>query len=388
MSFVAKRKRVVVVNGKELDLGTYYLRDWLQPSCYAVANQLVGKVMDKWSSLTPEQQQDAIKTVGFGNALVKSAWNIVNTEIRYRYDEDLFNQADFWMMNGECYTMGFGDCLTGDTEIITLKDGYYDFTKIKDLREGDLVLSYDFEKEQYCFKPVLKVMDKGVKSTYEVSLKNGTWFRCTPEHKLFVYHYSVSHSHSKHLVDGKYWYVDVEPLSQFVEEWKERKDFRRQLLCVKKIPSLQKHEDRNRLLVEGFYVAEGWKEGRSSHVSIGSHKLDLVKDALNHLGITYKEYVNGTGVPCLRLHKSSLKDELSKLGDNARDKRFPQARLSLSEDDMRILLQAYAEGDGYVNPKRTAGKFGRSNVKLIYNTSSTLLAKQLRFMQRTSQSSA
>jgi hypothetical protein len=110
MSFVTKRKRVVVVGGKELDLGTYYLRDWLQPSCYVVANQLISKVMDKWSSLTPDQQQDAIKTVGFGNALVKLAWNLVNTEVRYRYDEDLFNQADFWMMPSECYTMGFGDC--------------------------------------------------------------------------------------------------------------------------------------------------------------------------------------------------------------------------------------------------------------------------------------
>jgi len=378
MSFVTRRKRVIVVNSKELDLGTYYLRDWLQQSCYAVANQLIGKVMDKWGSLTPDQQQDAIKTVGFGNALVKIAWNLVNTEVRYRYDEDLFNQADYWMMPSECYTMKFGDCLTGDTEIITLKDGCYDFTKIKDLKEGDLVLSYDFEKERYCFKPVLKVMDKGVKSTYEVSLKNGTWFRCTSEHKLFVYHFSVSHSHSKHLVNGKYWYVDVEPLSQFVEEWKERKDFRRQLLCVKKIPSLQKHENRDRLLVEGFYVAEGWKE--RWHVGIGSHKLDLVKDALNRLGVTYYEWVNGSGVPCLALHKTSLKEELAELGNNAMDKHLPQARLSLSEDDMRILLQAYAEGDGYVNPKRAAGKFGRSNVKLIYNTCSTILTKQLRFM--------
>jgi len=244
MSFVTKRKRVITVAGKELDLGTYYLRDWLQPQCYAI-QELLNKVMNKWSSLGA-QQQDAIKNVGFGNALVKLAWNIVNTEIRYRYDDDLFNQADFWMMPGECYTMKFGDCLTGDTEIVTLKDGCYDFTRIKDLKEGDLVLSYDFEKEQYCFKPVLKVMDKGVKSTYEVSLKNGTWFRCTSEHRLFVYHYcGLTYSG-----DGKYWYVDVEPLSQFVEEWKERKDFRRQLLCVKKIPSLQKHEDRNRLLVE------------------------------------------------------------------------------------------------------------------------------------------
>jgi hypothetical protein len=110
LSFVAKRKRVISVAGKELDLGTYYLRDWLQPNCYAVANQLVGKVMEKWSSLTPEQQQDAVKTVGFGNALVKIAWNLVNTEVRYRYDEDLFNQADFWMMPAETWTMRFGDC--------------------------------------------------------------------------------------------------------------------------------------------------------------------------------------------------------------------------------------------------------------------------------------
>jgi hypothetical protein len=110
MSFVTRRKRVIVVNSKELDLGTYYLKDWLQPNCYAVANQLIGKVMEKWSSLTPEQQQDAIKTVGFGNALVKIAWNIVNTEIRYRTDEDLFNQADFWLMPAESWQLKYSDC--------------------------------------------------------------------------------------------------------------------------------------------------------------------------------------------------------------------------------------------------------------------------------------
>jgi hypothetical protein len=110
MSFVAKRKRVITVAGKELDLGVYRLSDWLQPDCYAVAKELMDKVMDKWNSLGGSQQADIIKNVGFGNALVKLTWNLVNTEVRYRYDEDLFNQADFWMMPSECYTMKFGDC--------------------------------------------------------------------------------------------------------------------------------------------------------------------------------------------------------------------------------------------------------------------------------------
>jgi hypothetical protein len=110
MSFVTKRKRVVVVGGKELDLGVYWLRDWIQPQCYAVEN-LIDKVMDKWDALG-SQQLDAIRNVGFGNALVKLAWNIVNTEIRYRTDEDLFNQADFWLFPSEVY----GGLMAGDCE--------------------------------------------------------------------------------------------------------------------------------------------------------------------------------------------------------------------------------------------------------------------------------
>jgi len=107
MSFVAKRKRVIQIAGKEVDLGVCWLRDWLQPDCYAVED-LIGKVLDKWS-VTPNQTE-IVRDIGFGNALVKIAWNIVNTEIRYRYDTDLFNQADFWMQPCEVYTMRFGDC--------------------------------------------------------------------------------------------------------------------------------------------------------------------------------------------------------------------------------------------------------------------------------------
>jgi len=375
LCFVTKRKRVIRIADKEVDLGVYWLRDWLQPRCFAVED-LIGKVLDKWS-VTPNQTE-IVRDIGFGNALVKIAWNIVNTEIRYRYDTDLFNQADFWMQPCEVYTMRFGDCLTGDTEIVTLKDGQYEFTKIKDIKEGDLVLSYDFEKEEYCFKPVLKVMDKGVKSVYEISLKNGTWFRCTEEHKLFVYH-CCSATYSGHFVDGKYWYVDIEPLSQFKQEWEEKKDHRRQLLCVKKIPSLGKYVNKDQLIIEGFYVAEGWND-KSGKVCIGSHKIDFVKKSLDRLGVSYREWTNNSGVPCVTIHKSALKKHLYELGRNARDKHFSPKSLSLSETCLKTLLQAYSEGDGYINPKRRAGDFGASNVKLIYNTSSDLLAKQLRFM--------
>jgi hypothetical protein len=48
MSFVTKRKRVITVAGKELDLDTYRLSDWLQPDCYSVSKLLIDKVMEKW----------------------------------------------------------------------------------------------------------------------------------------------------------------------------------------------------------------------------------------------------------------------------------------------------------------------------------------------------
>ena len=110
MSFVAKRKRVITLGDKEIDLGVYKLSDWLQPDSYCVAKELVDKVMAKWISLGGEKQQEAIRNVGEGNALVKLAWNVINVEVRYRYDNDLFNQADFWMQPCEVYTMRFGDC--------------------------------------------------------------------------------------------------------------------------------------------------------------------------------------------------------------------------------------------------------------------------------------
>jgi hypothetical protein len=109
MSYVTKRKRVIVVKRNKLDLGTYYLRDWLQPDCYTIAKELIDEVMDKWIALG-SQQADVIKNVGLGNALIKLAWNIVNTKVRYRSDTDLFDQADFWMTPAETWSMKFGDC--------------------------------------------------------------------------------------------------------------------------------------------------------------------------------------------------------------------------------------------------------------------------------------
>jgi hypothetical protein len=146
LSFVAVRKRVIKPEGKpEVDLGVYQLSDWLQPDCYAVSKLLIDKIMEKWVNLGGEAQKSAIANVGEGNAYVKLAWNLINTEIRYRTDDDLFNQADFWMFNGECYSMKFGDCLLPDTPLVIKRGGALpEIVEVADLMPEDHPIGQKF----------------------------------------------------------------------------------------------------------------------------------------------------------------------------------------------------------------------------------------------------
>lgn len=119
MTILTKDKRVIEFGGKRLSLGDLWLTEWIKPECYAVSNDAINKIIAKVTQLSkdsPSEFSNALQNIGYGNLLVKTAWSIVNTQIRYRYDSDLFNVVDFWMLPFECWKIGFGDC--EDTAIL------------------------------------------------------------------------------------------------------------------------------------------------------------------------------------------------------------------------------------------------------------------------------
>jgi len=127
---VTRRKRVIVVQSKTIDLGDMWLSDWIQPDCYACSKEIIDYALDKYHRL-PDADV-AVETIGFGNLMVKMAWNVVNTYVRYRYDTDLFSQADFWLTPNETWTLRFGDC--EDTSFLLTSTILRLFEVIRDLQ--------------------------------------------------------------------------------------------------------------------------------------------------------------------------------------------------------------------------------------------------------------
>ena len=73
------------------------------------------------------------------------------------------------------------DCLEENTEIL-VNDG---IKRIKDLKSGDLVLSYNYDREQYEYKKVINVWDKGILDGYKIKLKNGHSIIATNNHRFY-----------------------------------------------------------------------------------------------------------------------------------------------------------------------------------------------------------
>lgn len=57
-------------------------------------------------------------------------------------------------------------------------------TKIKNIKNGDYVLSFNVLTGKYEYKKVLAAVDQGIKEVSQFSLEDGTSITCTPDHKI------------------------------------------------------------------------------------------------------------------------------------------------------------------------------------------------------------
>jgi len=124
VSYVAKRKRVVKLTNGELDFGDFYLTDFITPNSLS-STEVVNKA---WYKLVDLYKKDAstylslLKVIGLYNMYVKELWNVVNVEIKYRYDDPVFQTPDFWLLPNETWKQRFGDC--EDTTFLLLSAIY------------------------------------------------------------------------------------------------------------------------------------------------------------------------------------------------------------------------------------------------------------------------
>jgi len=260
-------------------------------------------------------------------------------------------------------------CLDGDTPIITLNNGEYEIVEIKKLKNNYhdyLALSYNFENHRFEFKPITKFVYQGKKEVFEIKLRNGSSVLSTKDHRF----YRVFHPLRR-------WKkVKLQSLSEILSS--KLKNYNDKLLCIRKIPSLNKKMDEDLLWVEGLYTAEGHFSSRSVVISNSDLKIiNRLISILERHNIPYsvfKEKRKRKEIIKVFIKKSHLKNLLKNLGNKSTNKHFLNDRLSLSEPCLLSLLNGYSVGDGYMNPKRNG------NCKIIYNTTSNILARQLKLI--------
>jgi len=143
-----------------------YPNEMIQPHKYVVCKfrESIG--------VLPRDKKQAILKIG----------QSVDNELKWVADEYTTGMIDFYHSPTESLVSENVDCVA-EYEKIRTKEG---LKTVKDLKKGDLVLSYDFDKKEFVYKPILNVWDKGELEVYRVKFLNGQHIDVTENHNMFM----------------------------------------------------------------------------------------------------------------------------------------------------------------------------------------------------------
>jgi len=288
--------------------------------------------------------------------------NTINNRNSYRKDTEQYDKLEYW---DTMHPGGSGDCVANYEEIYT-ESGV---KKVGELKVGDVVLSYDLQKKQYVYKPIIKIWEKGLLPGVRVGLKNGLHVDISESHPMWARtNQGWSHGNQKISEYKKIYFKDID-----LNKW-----WKRRLPIAKKLPYEIKDIDwltEDICFVIGHYLAEGWSEG--SHVcSSGYDMPEHVYPILNRNKIPYAEYKNNSGVPCIRFLKSKFKTYLKGLKANSFEIHLPEDIFHLPENKMKSIMDGFWLGDGH-NGNYPQKNGNRCNKQEVYSTSSSQWAMDL-----------
>ena len=277
----------------------------------------------------------------------------VLNNIPYEFDYITYGQDEYWATPSETLRNGQGDCIANYEEIWT-KNG---LEKVGDLKIGQLVLSYDFSKQKYCYKPITKIWEKGKLPVFRVAFRNGTWVDVTEDHPFWTRRTQKSTP-----------YVKTKLKDIDLTRWWKRK-----VPCVKKLP--YKIEDINWLtedlcFVIGNFLAEGENGShvRTSGYDIPKHIIPILKK----YRIPFSISTNSNNVPYLTFLKSDFKKYLKRFKKNSFDIHIPNEIFNLPKNKLKALIDGHFLGDGHFSIYAE-----NSHKEKTYSTSSYQLAYDL-----------
>lgn len=287
-----------------------------------------------------------------------------------------------------------GDCVPFSQKIVVRERASHSYS-IKEI--GDLersykyyhVVSYNEKTQKTEFKPIERFIDKGELPVYKVSLSNGTSFRATENHLVYVFrHHRLAYSSRDEL--------ETMTLGDLIKVRAGSRSSQYTIPIAVQIPEADLKSrytpklSQEQLWVEGLYVAEGWAEASGKGIHRGtkaSHRakigmnntavIDELKKNLTAIGRPFGEHKRKDGLITVRINASEFAHRLGiRFGKNSAEKRFPRWYPSLSKEQLTTLLHSYALGDGFIP---TRGQW-KDWVHVVYNTKSGVLAKQIQFM--------
>ncbi|MEM1538777.1 MAG: LAGLIDADG family homing endonuclease [Candidatus Nezhaarchaeales archaeon] len=211
---IAKNKRVVA----GLNVADMELREWVDPLSFG-GTAVFTKAFNRFVELAKSDPAwyGYANKYGLENLLAVFAWSVVNVEIPYRYDTEMFKRDDFWLLPSETWsTFKAGDCedsVTGDAELYAKINGKLFYGPVEELyktvrgeevtRNGRVVKTpfdevYVLSPSSY-YQRFSRLAWKRVKylyahrtdkDVYEVKVKGGLKVKVTSDHSLFKAYYS------------------------------------------------------------------------------------------------------------------------------------------------------------------------------------------------------
>lgn len=267
------------------------------------------------------------------------------------------------------------DCLTGDTRIVARdSSGGYARIPIRELREGQEVLSYSTSRGRFEWQPITGWWNKGVRNIVSVRLGNGAAVNITRDHRLLGFRRRGTYPHLEWRLEE----TRVSDLIQYRSSHSEGSGL--QLAYARQLPEATSvNEPTEMSWLEGMYLAEGHSQGSSVSIANDSHELrEKVSQAVLALGSTSRESKRKVSASVF-IHKGTVSDHLRTFGAKSWQKGIPDSHLSLAASSVAALLDGYCTGDGWVGTVEAPLSVNPVPV-VMYSTISEALAHDLFFL--------
>lgn len=260
-----------------------------------------------------------------------------------RYTSDPVG-ADLYARPARTLAMGAGDCLPGDTELVTPKG----LVAIRDVKVGDTI------HDGANWVKITNWWDKGEQDVLAIGLDNRSFLRCTGGHRVF----RVTRGDGEHTEERADALMETDLLLQ-----------------PREFAAGMESLSPGHAIIMGAYISEGWWDATKdtffiSGIPNSKGLRELVLKAAASLGITdVYEHARYLG---FRKEHAWLIDGCGKAG--AAYKQLPH--LNFDRPTVDLIVRAMEMGDGGV--QGAAGGKGC----MTYSTASATLAHQYRVLKR------